>query len=93
MPEQLDLKGKLRSECRFRKLGRAKYSLYGGAPGVIIRAVLVTLLMFLLVTARKLMANNEVAFVSVLFLLALFTPVLTHKIMRLVKAHKITGGN
>lgn len=73
-----DTKGALRAAFAQRELKNAKDSLSKGVPGLFVRAVLVTLFMNLVVISYLMMGTTGVVFVSLLFLLALLTPVFVH---------------
>jgi len=69
-----DPKGELRAAFTQREIQNARNSLSKGVPGLIVRAALVTLFMNLLVIAYLMMGTPGLVFVSLLFLLALLTP-------------------
>ena len=83
MTTSQDTKGELRAAFVQRELKNAKNSLSNGVPGLVVRAALVTLFMNLLVVAYVLMGTTGLVFVSLLFLLALLTPLFTQMAKRL----------
>ena len=83
-----DTKGELRAAFAQRELANAKNSLSNGVPGLIVRAALVTLFMNLLVIAYVLMGTIGLVFISVLFLLALLTPLFAQMAKKLWIAGK-----
>lgn len=88
MTTSQDINGELRAAFAQRELTNAKNSLSNGVPGLIVRAALITLFMNLLVIAYVLMGTTGLVFISVLFLLALLTPLFAQMAKKLWIAGK-----
>lgn len=74
MPRQQDSKGELRAAFTMRMLDDAKVSLQPGAIGTFMRVSLAILFMYMIVVSHQVLGIAGPVFISVLFLVALFTP-------------------
>ncbi len=91
MTKAQDPKGTLRAAFAQRMLTNAKDSLSKGVPGLIVRAALVTLFVNLLVIGYLMMGALGLIFVSLLFLMALSTPLFVQMARKLWNGRRSTA--
>lgn len=82
MSKDYSSKGALRAAFALRELDRSQQALSGGLTGLIIRVALVTVFMYLLVIAYRLLGTTGAVLVSAMFLVSLFVPALARAASR-----------
>ena len=92
MTQQKNTKGELRAAFINRGLKNAKHSFPIGSTGVFMRVTLAIIYMYLIVISYSLMGTIGVVFVSTLFLVALFSPILYQVGRKFWRKHKVLDG-
>ena len=88
MSNPCDPKSATREICAMRELTKAQKSLARGPLYLILRAALATMFMYLVFLGYQLMGIFGVIFVTGLFLIAAFVPVLGHMVIRCWTEHR-----
>ncbi len=76
MTQQQNSKSELRAASTMRELRNAKLRLPSGSTGIFIQVTLAVIFMYLLVIAYMMMGTAGAVLVSIMFLVAVFIPVL-----------------
>ena len=76
MSNNYQSKDAVREAFTLRELKKSQHALSGGLPGLVIRAALTTVFMYLLVIAYQLMGVTGAVVVSGMFLVSVFIPTL-----------------
>ena len=76
MSNNYQSKDAVREAFTLRELKKSQHALSGGLPGLVIRAALTTVFMYLLVIAYQLMGVTGAVVVSGMFLVSVFFPAL-----------------
>jgi len=88
MTKQQDSKTELRVAYTRRELKNAKYNFPNGSIGVFMQVTLATTFMYLILIGYTMMGTFGVVFVSLSFLLALFSPILYRVARKLLNNRK-----
>ena len=88
MTEQQDTKGELRAAYTNRGFKNAKHSFPTGSTGIFMQVTLAVIYMYLIVISYSLMGTTGLVFVSTLFLIALFSPIIYQIVRRFWRNHK-----
>jgi len=84
MSKDSQSRGELRAAFVLRELEKSQRALSGGLPGLVIRAALVTVFMYLLVISYQLMGTTGAVLVSGMFLVSVLVPALVRMAARLL---------
>lgn len=76
MTQQTDPKGELRAASTMRELEKAQRSISTGPIGVFMRVTLAIIFMYLIFISHQMFGVTGPVFISVLFLVAVFVPVI-----------------
>ena len=91
MTQQQNSKSELRAALTMRELRNAKRSLPSGSTGIFIQVTLALIFMYLLVIAYMMMGIAGAVLVSIMFLVAVFIPVLYQLAKHLWRQHKASA--
>jgi len=80
MAQRYDSKDEMRAAYLSRELKKSKRSIPMGSTGVFIRVTLAIIFMYLIVISYSMLGITGPVFVSILFLVAFFMPVLYHTV-------------
>ncbi len=88
MGQQHDAKDELKAAYMARELKKAKRRVPMGSTGVFMQVALAMIFMYLIVISYSMMGIAGPVFVSILFLIALFMPVLYHVVKGVMAQRK-----
>ena len=91
MTQQQNSKSELRAAFTMRELRNAKLRLPSGSTGIFIQVTLALIFMYLLVIAYMMMGTAGAVLVSVMFLVAVFIPVLYPMAKHLCRQRKASA--
>ena len=91
MTQQQNSKSELRAALTMRELRNAKRSLPSGSTGIFLQVTLALIFMYLLVIAYMMMGTTGAVLVSVMFLVAVFIPVLYQMAKHLWRQRKASA--
>ncbi len=91
MTQQQNSKSDLRAAFTMRELRNAKLRVPSGSTGIFIQVTLALIFMYLLVIAYMMMGTAGAVLVSVMFLVAVFIPVLYQVAKHLWSRRQVSG--
>ena len=92
MSKSYDSNGELRSAFTMRLLKQARQTATGGIYGMLLRITLATMFMFLAFMSHKLLGAMGLVYISLLFIVLVFTPVLVRLFKRPSEKKTAEGG-